>query len=142
MTSVRMPYQVEGLPIFRDRMYPMRAEARSCPRGDVVLVKNLETGLVYNRAFRPDVVTYDSNYQNEQGLSPLFHQHLDAVAELVGRTMGKSRLVEVGCGKGHFLEPLASNCFDICGFDPPTRATTRESSSNISVPISAFAATA
>jgi hypothetical protein len=56
-------YRVEGLPIFQNRMYPTRGAARDCARGDVVLVEDLQTGLVYNRAFNPDVMQYDSNYQ-------------------------------------------------------------------------------
>ena len=111
-------YRVEGLPIFQNRMYPTRESARSCARGDVVLVEDVKTGLVYNRAFRPELMEYDSNYQNEQGNSPLFQRHLESVADLVESHMGREQLVEVGCGKGLFLELLASRGSDISGYDP------------------------
>ena len=123
MTLVRELYRVDDLPIFQNRMYPSRSEARNCPRGDVVLVEDLDSGLIYNQAFRPELMEYDSNYQNEQGVSPLFQRHLEAVADLIGRTMGRDGLVEVGCGKGLFLELLASKGFDIGGFDPTYEGT-------------------
>jgi methyltransferase family protein len=47
-----------------------------------------------------------------------FRQHLDAVADIVGRTMGVNALVEVGCGKAFFLDLLAARGVDISGFDP------------------------
>jgi len=118
MTSERELYRAEQLPIFQNRMYDSAQEARDCPRGDVRLVQNLDSGLIYNAAFRPELMVYDAHYQNEQALSPQFRRHLDAVAGIVERTMGRSRLVEVGCGKGYFLEVLAAQGVDIAGFDP------------------------
>ena len=38
--------------------------------------------------------------------------------QIVERRLGKTNLVEVGCGKGLFLELLAQNGFEITGFDP------------------------
>src|SRR5690349_14134827 len=118
MTDQNELYRVEGLPIFQNRMYSSRDAARNCARGDVVLVEDLGSGLVYNRAFRPELMAYDSNYQNEQGNSPLFQRHLESVADLVESQMGRDQLVEVGCGKGLFLELLASRGADIRGYDP------------------------
>jgi len=63
-------------------------------------------------------MAYDGNYQNEQAISPLFQQHLESVAATVERAMGKAQLVEVGCGKGHFLEMLLNKGFNVTGFDP------------------------
>jgi len=123
MNSARTLYAVDGLPIFQNRMYDSRDAARNCPRGNVKLVEDLETGLVYNQSFQPDLLEYDANYQNEQGVSPFFLQHLESIADLVERTMGRERLVEVGCGKGLFLELLASKGFDIGGFDPTYEGT-------------------
>jgi len=82
------------------------------------LVEDLHSGLIYNAAFRPELMNYDNNYQNEQGLSPLFRSHLDAVADIIARCVGTKSLVEIGCGKGTFLEILLARGFDITGFDP------------------------
>jgi hypothetical protein len=111
-------YQQKSLPVFQNRMYATREEALACPQGDVTLVQDLQTGLIFNQTFRPDLVVYDSAYQNEQGLSAHFQAHLRNVMEIIDRGMGHQDLVEVGCGKGLFLELLLDNGFEITGFDP------------------------
>jgi SAM-dependent methyltransferase len=68
-------------------------------------------------------MNYDGNYQNEQGLSEYFRQHLDVVADIVTRYMGSQRLVEVGCGKGFFLELLLDRGVNITGFDATYEGT-------------------
>jgi hypothetical protein len=105
--STRLLYEQRQLPIFQNRMYNSVEEARNCPRGDLQLVENLGSGLVYNAAFLPELMRYDDHYQNEQGLSPLFHAHLEMVADIIERQIGRGSLIEVGCGKGYFLELLA-----------------------------------
>ena len=118
MSNGQELYRVEQLPIFPNRMYDSAQEARACPRGNVRLVQDPATGLVSNADFRPELMVYDARYQNEQAVSPQFRRHLGSVAEIVERTMGRSGLVEVGCGKGYFLEFLSESGFDITGFDP------------------------
>ncbi len=111
-------YSVDQLPIFQNRMYDTEAQAIACPKGDVHLVEDLQTGLVYNASFRPELMVYDEHYQNEQAVSPLFKEHLKSVAQIIERSIGLDGLVEVGCGKGYFLELLLQQGFDITGFDP------------------------
>ena len=121
--ALNLLYQQDDFPIFQNRMYDSKADAIACPKGNIRLVEYLETGLVYNAAFSPELMLYDGNYQNEQALSPLFHRHLEAVATAIDRTMGKDNLVEVGCGKGYFLEMLLAKAFDVTGFDPTYEGT-------------------
>ena len=118
MPNLHELYRVEELPIFQNRMYDTAQEARNCPKGVMWLVEDLATGLVHNAAFRPELMVYDKHYQNEQAVSPLFQQHLNVVAEIIDQRMGKERIVEVGCGKGHFLETLLAKGIDVIGFDP------------------------
>ena len=81
-------------------------------------MEDQRTGLVYNAAFRPELMAYDVNYQNEQALSPLFQSHLESVLSIIDQCMGRDSIVEVGCGKGFFLEMLLGKGFDVTGFDP------------------------
>jgi hypothetical protein len=111
-------YQQDDFPIFQNRMYDSKEEAIACPKGNIRLVEDLQTGLVYNDAFKPELMDYDENYQNEQAVSLLFQNHLEAVAAIIDCTIGNKNLVEVGCGKGYFLEILLSKHFDVTGFDP------------------------
>ena len=114
----RLLYKQDQLPIFQNRMYETKAEAIACPKADMRLVEDLDTGLVYNFQFKSELMNYDSNYQNEQALSPKFKEHLQSVSRVIERSMGRSNLVEVGCGKGYFLEILLNSGFEITGFDP------------------------
>ncbi|MEX3964387.1 class I SAM-dependent methyltransferase [Paraburkholderia sp. EG286B] len=118
MSYVRDLYSANQLPIFQNRMYGSEVEARNCPLGDVRLVEDLNTGLVYNAAFRPELVVYDQHYQNEQAVSAKFRAHLEEVAAIVERGLGRHALIEVACGKGYFLEMLASRGCEVTGFDP------------------------
>lgn len=117
-TPTRVLYRQPEFPIFQNRMYDTAAEAVACPRGDIELVEEPSSGLVFNAAFDPARMVYDRHYQNEQAVSPAFRAHLEEVAGVVERGLGREGLVEVGCGKGYFLELLASRGFDLVGFDP------------------------
>lgn len=111
-------YQLNRLPIFQNRMYDTKEEAIACPVGDMELVEDQNTGLVHNAAFRPELMIYDTHYQNEQAVSPVFQEHLEFVSAIIDRSMGRDAIVEVGCGKGYFLEKLLTKGFDITGYDP------------------------
>lgn len=115
---VRELYRQTGLPIFQNRMYESSEAGRSCPKGEMLLVEDLQSGLVRNSAFDPSIMDYDAAYQNEQGTSQTFQHHLNEVAQLIETTLGKVRLVEVGCGKGNFLELLLDRGADVVGYDP------------------------
>lgn len=95
-------YQQDDFPIFQNRMYNSKKEGVHCPKGNICLVEDLKTGLIYNASFSPDLMVYDRNYQNEQGISRIFQDHLEVVAGIIERSIGKERLVEIGCGKGFF----------------------------------------
>ena len=118
MSGATMLYEQSAFPIFQNRMYDSAQEARACPRGDIRLVQDGVSGLVYNAAFRPELMNYDAAYQNEQAHSPSFKSHLEQVATIVERNLGTDGLVEVGCGKAYFLELLQSRGCSITGFDP------------------------
>ncbi len=116
--KTRLLYAQDDFPVFQNRMYATAEEARQCPRGNIRLVEDLTSGLVRNDAFDPDLVDYDSAYQNEQANSLPFRQHLDWAADLISEEIGLDDLVEVGCGKGTFLKMLAARGASITGFDP------------------------
>src|SRR3954470_12862003 len=116
MSGMTQLYEQSEFPIFQNRMYDSAQEARACPRGDIKLVQDDATGLVYNAAFRSELMNYDAAYQNEQAHSPLFQGHLEEVATIVERNLGTDGLVEVGCGKAYFLELLQARDDSITGF--------------------------
>mgnify|MGYP001375346283 CR=1 FL=1 len=111
-------YAVEGLPLIQNRVHPDRASAEACETGDIRLTQDLKTGLIYNQAFEESRVIYDGNYQNEQANSSFFCRHLHEIAHLLETHMSDASLIEVGCGKGVFLESMAQRGFAITGMDP------------------------
>ncbi len=114
----KLLYRQTSFPVLQNRVYDTPEEAKNCPLGDIEIVEDLETGLIYNASFRSELVVYDSKYNNEQSLSLAFREHLEQVANIIESSLGKENLVEIGCGKGFFLELLLSRGFDLLGFDP------------------------
>lgn len=110
-------YEAKDFPIFQNRMYDSADAARACPRGQIRLEQDPVSGMIHNAAFQPELMVYDSAYQNEQANSAPFRAHLDWAADLVRARLGQ-RLIEVGCGKGTFLDMLAARGAEITGFDP------------------------
>lgn len=116
-------FRAERLPVLQNRTFAKRSEAVASPTGDVVLVQDQPTGLVCNQAFDSSKLVYDETYQNEQACSATFRRHLDDVQRVIGRHLHGRSLIEIGCGKGHFLEQLLGAGFNITGIDPAYEGT-------------------
>lgn len=111
-------FNIERLPVFQNKMFPDAFTARTCPKGDVKLVQDLNTGLIFNHVYDESLLEYDSDYQNEQACSGVFQNHLYDVKRIIQTHFLDKSLVEVGCGKGFFLEFLRKEGFNIAGIDP------------------------
>ncbi|MEQ1599419.1 MAG: class I SAM-dependent methyltransferase [Methylotenera sp.] len=111
-------FKVEALPVFQNKMFADRSAALACPKGNIVLVQDMDTGLIFNNAFDASLLEYDADYQNEQACSSVFQQHLENVKAIIEKHFSRKSIIEVGCGKGHFLEYLSKEGYDIQGVDP------------------------
>ena len=111
-------FRIHALPVLQNRMFPTAVAGLASATGDVVLVQDARTGLIRNEAFDPSRLVYDQDYQNEQAYSSVFKNHLDDVAALITKHFRGNSLIEVGCGKGYFLEHLRALGFNITGIDP------------------------
>lgn len=111
-------YAQHSFPLFQNRTYASAADAIACACGDIDLGQDAATGIVTNRAFDAARLIYDTDYNNEQSYSTPFRAHMDGVADLIEATLGMRSLIEVGCGKGAFLELMAARGAEISGFDP------------------------
>lgn len=116
--NYRELFKVKGLPVFQNKMFSDRDGALNCPKGDVRLVQDMETGLIFNAEFDAGLLKYDADYQNEQACSDVFQRHLDDVKDIIQRHFFEKTLIEVGCGKGFFLQYLHNAGYDITGIDP------------------------
>jgi hypothetical protein len=119
----RILFQESCYPLVQNRTYASPEEASLCSTGDIVIVQDHATGLIYNKAFDPNLILYDSCYNNEQSLSSRFQKHLNEVAGIIETKIGRNGVIEVGCGKGFFLELLLKKGFDVQGFDPTYTGT-------------------
>jgi SAM-dependent methyltransferase len=116
--SLHELFKVTDLPVFQNKMFPDRESARACPKGDIILAQDMQTGLIFNAVFDAARLEYDADYQNEQAYSNIFLRHLDDAKEIIYRFLHDKTLIEVGCGKGYFLEYLRKSGFQITGIDP------------------------
>jgi SAM-dependent methyltransferase len=102
--------------------------ATRAPRGDVRLAFCLDCGHVFNRAFDPGKLFFDSRYDASLAFSHVFTQFIDSVANRLGEQYelrGKD-VIEVGCGDGFFLRKLAARGNRCVGFDPSRDIVVRE----------------
>lgn len=99
-----------AVPILQNAPAATRAAARARTMGELEIVACSDCGFVFNRAFDPAVIEYAESYDNTQACSPRFASYMTELAEyLVDRyALRGKRIVEVGCGKGHFLRMLCS----------------------------------
>jgi SAM-dependent methyltransferase len=110
---------MDSLPLFTNKTYASYEEAKNCICGKVNLVQSKESGFIYNLDFDSNLMHYDSTYNNEQGFSSIFLKHLHEVVDIVkGEIHSNSKVLEIGCGKGLFLNLLKDQGIDVIGFDP------------------------
>jgi len=111
-------YRAAGIPAMQNKLFPNKVEALAAPDASLELAQD-ETGLVFNRCFDPAVVTYDDSYQNDQGYSLQFQEHLGKISGLCCRYLAEKDglVVDVGCGKGGFVELLRGKGVNAVGYD-------------------------
>jgi len=87
--------------------------------GPMELRFNTELCFMENHRFDESATFYDTGYENSQAHSAQFKSHMLSVLKRLMETYPKgSKLAEVGCGKGDFLElAQATGHFDCIGFD-------------------------
>ena len=114
-------FELPSIPVNSITLWPTRNEALQCPTGTIQLAFCAECGAIYNRAFDPAVLQYDTRYDNSLHFSPSFQQYAEALADqLIARfNLRDKDLVEIGCGKGEFLALLCERGGNRgLGFDP------------------------
>lgn len=119
------------VPVHQNRVFETQAQARGATRGDLDMQVCSSCGFVFNRCFDAARLGYEQDYDNTQSHSAVFDAYLDQrVEEMVQRDgVRNAQVVEVGCGKGHFLRKLvaypgAGNRG--LGFDPSHRGALSE----------------
>jgi hypothetical protein len=131
-------------PILMNRLYSSAEEARAAPIGEVRLVRCADCGFTWNRAFRPDLVAYNEDYENDQTLSGVFKDHAERRAKDVVSAADRLRYLEIGCGQGSFMALVAQRAGTRLefaeGFDPAWRGAAGQGPSGARIHRSYFTA--
>jgi len=104
------------LPIMTNRLVGSIDDSLNAKIGTIELVLS-EHNYVYNRAFDESLLDYDEQYQNEQGFSSIFQKHIDDVLGIILPYTKDKDVIEIGCGKGSFLERLKQQGVRVTGYD-------------------------
>lgn len=118
-SSLASGFELQDIPVFQNKVYETEAAARQAITGEINLRYCPQCTFIFNASFQPSLMEYDQKYQNEQSYSGYFQNYLnDIIQLLLARGFGGSRVIEIGCGQGAFLEKLLASGFDAIGFDP------------------------
>ncbi|MCB9140390.1 MAG: methyltransferase domain-containing protein [Caldilineaceae bacterium] len=113
--------EVPNVPVLCNILWPSREEAQSVARVDVRLGFCPNCGHVFNPDFDLSLMDYSQVYENSLHFSPRFQQYADDLARdlVVRHDLYDKHIIEIGSGKGDFLEMLCElgNNQGI-GFDP------------------------
>jgi SAM-dependent methyltransferase len=101
-------HEVARIPTNSCILLGSREEALAYPRGDIRLGFCADCGFISNTAFDPKLTEYSGRYEETQGFSPTFNAFHEQLARtLVERHGLKGKdIIEIGCGKGEFLNLL------------------------------------
>jgi SAM-dependent methyltransferase len=98
------------VPVHQNLVVTSKDAARSVTRGELDLVICKACGFVSNQAFDLSRLSYGEDYDNTQSCSAYFDSYLDGLVYDIVERQGvrNCTIVEVGCGKGHFLKKLVN----------------------------------
>jgi len=104
--NARAIYAVSGIPIHSCVLLDSSEAARAFPTGDMCWSCCPDCTFLFNDRFDPALIDYSSDYEETQGFSPTFSTWLEGIAtDLIERNgLTGKRIVEIGCGRGDFLE--------------------------------------
>lgn len=119
--DIRIFHRLEAVPSNSCILLSSRGEAMNYPKGNIYLGFCERCGFISNVAFDSRLTEYSDRYEETQGFSPTFNEFQKKLAEeLIERyQLHNKDIIEIGCGKGEFLNLLceAGNNRGI-GFDP------------------------
>ena len=106
-----LPFLVrDNVPVHQNLVLPNQDSAVAVSLGDLDMQVCKDCGFVFNAAFDLARLSYGRDYDNTQSHSAVFDAYLDKLVEQMVQQHGvrNARIVEVGCGKGHFLRKLTA----------------------------------
>jgi hypothetical protein len=106
-------------PIFQNKFFKTKEESLKHSSGLVDIVWDANNHCFVNQSFEYINDQYDHAYNNDQSKSSSFHNHVINIVHLIQERYPKdSKIIEIGCGNGYFIQELSLAGFqDIKGYD-------------------------
>lgn len=111
----------DAVPVHQNLLYATFEAARNCKTGTIDLCACEQCGFVFNSEFDSGLLDYSEDYENSQDKSGSFFSHMRSVADalVVRHSLQGKRVLEIGCGKGGFLDLIVRAANGVGkGFDP------------------------
>ena len=101
-------YQIDGVPAHSCLLMPEREQALGYPTGDLHLAFCENCGFITNQRFDMGLEEYSPLYEETQHFSARFNAFAHSLASRWIETYGirDKQILEIGCGKGEFLDLL------------------------------------
>ena len=131
-------FDLREMPVSIGCQWPSAQQARTCAKGDINLTLCPQTGFIWNSAFDATAFEYDTRYDNSLDHSPLFRRYAGDLARRLVETydLHSKDIIEIGCGKGHFLSLLCQAGDNRgFGFDPSYEKSRMEARTEIGISI-------
>jgi SAM-dependent methyltransferase len=112
---------IKDVPVYCNVLHSFAQSAFRAPRGDIVLTYCRQCGQIFNSAYDPGKMSYGREYENSLHYSPRFQEYASSLARRLIKKYGlySKRVLEIGCGKGDFLNMLCEFGENSgIGFDP------------------------
>ena len=120
-TNISDFFYKDKVPTLQNVRYTDKQSAMQCKCGELDLKVCQDCGMIHNFAFKSELVTYDTSYENSQFESDIYKVYIkDLIALLRDRfQINQTKIIEIGCGNGKFLSQLikATDSSGI-GYDP------------------------
>ncbi|MEN6624694.1 MAG: class I SAM-dependent methyltransferase [Candidatus Sumerlaeia bacterium] len=110
-----------AMPVLIGRQFETPEAARASARGPVRLAFCPHCSFIWNEAFDPALLVYDTAYDNSLHYSDVFQEYTRRLVERLVESYGirDKTVVDIGCGKGDFLGMLCEAGGNRgVGFDP------------------------
>lgn len=119
--DLRHIYELAGGSATQHKLHQTLESALGEEKVSVDLYGCKKCGFVFNAGFNAGKIEYSLNYDNTTDNSEYFYSYLVGLAGELYEKYGLAdkRIIEVGCGKGHFMKILYDlGAKNIKGFDP------------------------
>lgn len=101
-------YETKNIPVNNCLLLSSEQQARNFPTGNMTLGFCNNCGFIFNIDYDVSKVDYSSTYEDQQCFSPTFNLFAEKLAKrLINKyELHEKKILEIGCGKGDFLDLL------------------------------------